>query len=378
MAWYDNAWTKRKKITIDSTKVGTGPHADFPVLVNLESDTNLSASALASGNDILFTDTDQITKINYERVSYTSGTGALVAWVQIPSLISTANSDIYMYYGNSGAADQQNKTGTWNSNYVSVWHLDNSDFTDSTSNAQGLTNTSTTNTTGKIKDARSFNGTSAYLNTTGAIPFSTNSINMISISMWIKFNPYDITNALVLYELSTNYNTKNAFINYTDGTVAGDPIYTGNSDSISGYSLRNYTTTTTGLTDSAFHHCVFIHDRSQSGADGNEVNLYVDAALKTRDAAPNTNNTSGNFINDTLYIGSRAGTSLFQTILLEEMRINKTVLSGAWITTEYNNQNSPSTFYTLSAEESGGGGGGGGANFDPIMRGSGFWGPRFA
>jgi len=30
-----------------------------------------------------------------------------------------------MYYGNPSATDGQDTTGTWNTNYVGVWHLHN-------------------------------------------------------------------------------------------------------------------------------------------------------------------------------------------------------------------------------------------------------------
>ena len=55
--------------------------------------------------------------LTHEIESYTSGTGTLVAWVEIPSLSSAANTVIYMYYGNAAATSQQNVTGTWNATY---------------------------------------------------------------------------------------------------------------------------------------------------------------------------------------------------------------------------------------------------------------------
>ena len=115
--WYNSSWLYRKKITIDHTEVGStgAPHGNFPVLVNLSSDADLSANARADGYDILFTSSDGTTKLNHERESYTSGTGALIAWVQIPSLSASADTVLYMYYGNASATDQQNVNGTWNS-----------------------------------------------------------------------------------------------------------------------------------------------------------------------------------------------------------------------------------------------------------------------
>src|SRR3989337_1053519 len=114
--WYNSAWLYRKAITIDYTKVGAGPHTNFPVLINI-TDANLQTGAQADFDDILFTSSDGITKLDHEVESYTSGTGALAAWVEIPSLSSTANTVIYMYYGNAAATAQQNITGTWNANY---------------------------------------------------------------------------------------------------------------------------------------------------------------------------------------------------------------------------------------------------------------------
>ena len=144
--WYSSSWPYRKQITIDFTKVGaTGaPHANLPVLVSLSADANLSANARADGFDIVFTSSDGTTKLNHERTSYASGT--LLAWVQVPSVSATANTVIYMYYGNASAADQQNGTGTWDANYVGVWHLNETvggagAIKDATSNAKhGTTN----------------------------------------------------------------------------------------------------------------------------------------------------------------------------------------------------------------------------------------------
>ena len=105
--------------------------------------------AQADFDDILFTSSDGTTKLDHQIESYTSGTGTLVAWVEIPSLSSAANTVIYMYYGNAAATAQQNITGTWDASFKGVWHL-NSAFTDATSNANNGTNTGTTAVTGKI------------------------------------------------------------------------------------------------------------------------------------------------------------------------------------------------------------------------------------
>ena len=57
-------------------------------------------------------------------------TGELIAWVRIPSLntnVAASDTVIYIYYGNSDVASStQNVSAVWDSNYVGVWHLDES------------------------------------------------------------------------------------------------------------------------------------------------------------------------------------------------------------------------------------------------------------
>ena len=120
--WY-SSWQLRKAITIDATKVSSGPHTNFPVLVNLSSDASLASRAQSDGDDILFTSSDGATKLSHEIEKYGSSTGELVAWVKVPSLSSASNTVLYMYYGNDAAASQQNATAVWDANYTAVWHL---------------------------------------------------------------------------------------------------------------------------------------------------------------------------------------------------------------------------------------------------------------
>jgi len=76
---------------------------------------NLTALGMKyTGNDILFTSNDGTTKIKYEREQYSSGT--LVDWVSVATLSHTTDTVVCMYYGNSGASDQQQATSVWDAN----------------------------------------------------------------------------------------------------------------------------------------------------------------------------------------------------------------------------------------------------------------------
>jgi hypothetical protein len=168
VAWYNDGWAHRQKITIDNTKVsGAGSLTNFPMLITIASDANLASAARADGFDILFTSDDGTTKLDHEIELYVTATGELVAWVEIPSLSATVDTDIYMYYLNPSAADQSNATGVWDSDYKAVYHL-NEAVTDNSS-AAGVHEDSTLNNNdgdqynnspvpGKIADAQDFEG----------------------------------------------------------------------------------------------------------------------------------------------------------------------------------------------------------------------------
>ncbi len=139
--WYSLSWNFRKKITIDHTKVAAS-QTNFPVLISLTTDADLASSALANGNDILFTSADGTTKLDHEIENFTVSNGKLIAWVRIPSLSSTVDTDLYMYFNNSGSSNQQNAAGVWDANYAAVYHMSQSPagtVYDSTSNRLNLT-----------------------------------------------------------------------------------------------------------------------------------------------------------------------------------------------------------------------------------------------
>lgn len=185
--WYDPNWLYRKQITIDNTKFSSD-ETNFPLLINLSSDTDLSSKALSNGNDILFTTSDGVTKINHEVEQYTSSTGALAAWINVPSISSSSATTLYMYYGNSSASPQENVNATWDSNDVAVWHMNDASTAadDSTSNANNATqaNGVVFGATGKIGPAISLDGSNDKLSATSNT--SLNVTGPLTISAWVN------------------------------------------------------------------------------------------------------------------------------------------------------------------------------------------------
>ena len=174
-AWFDQDWQFRKAVVVQSSQV-TAVLTDFPVLVNLASDAELSASAQDDGDDIVFTSSDGVTKLSHEIEKFCGGvitpscpadTGELVAWVKVPYLSSGADTTIYMYYGNATVGNQEDVANVWDSNFKAVWHLKeelagvgNVDlYKDSTANANhGDDNVSAAGQGGQIDGGQAFDG----------------------------------------------------------------------------------------------------------------------------------------------------------------------------------------------------------------------------
>ena len=121
-SWWNSSWPYRKMITVDHAQV-FADFANFPVLIDIV-DPDLVAKANSDGGDIVFTDYSGV-KLNHEMESYDNRTGHVICWVSA-NLSSGTDTLLYMYYGNSGASDQENRVAVWDSGYGMVQHLEES------------------------------------------------------------------------------------------------------------------------------------------------------------------------------------------------------------------------------------------------------------
>jgi hypothetical protein len=338
--WYNNNWLYRKKITINFPQVSS-TQANFPVLVNLTTDSDLAAMAQSNGNDILFTSSDMLTKIPHEIEKYTSATGALSAWVNVPSVSSVANTDIYMYYGNSSAANQQNPTGTWDSNFKMVKHLKEATggaaaIKDSTLNANDGTDqgSPTLAAAGKMDGAVNFDGiTPQYIDQPNTP--SLNTTGAITVEAWIYPTAYmDDSGIIAKAEDASGSSYK---LTVLSGAASFQV-----SRNTSGTVWRT-ATVGSALSLNTWHHIVGVYNMTN-------VLIYQDGVLTTGNtnnvsipSTPLTNVTIGDYSDlsaDFVFAGT-----------IDEARISSTARSTGWVTTSYNNQNSPATFYTLGPQE---------------------------
>lgn len=120
--WYAPAWDYRKRITVDPSHVASDL-VGFPVLVFFVADADLASYARTDGHDIVFTSADGTTKLSHEIQNFDGTSGLLAAWVKVPLLSSSNPTELYMYFGNSGSTDQQNVADVWSNGYEAVLHL---------------------------------------------------------------------------------------------------------------------------------------------------------------------------------------------------------------------------------------------------------------
>ena len=334
--WWNDSWSYRKALTINSDQV-VGDLTDFPVLVSL-TDTDLSAHAQEDGDDFIFIDKEG-KKLKHEIESYASSTGVLVAWVKIPSLSSTVDTDIFMYYGNAGISNQQDAENVWDENYFAVWHMSESSgiIYDSTSNNYDLfsVGSPTYRQTGAIGYGILFDDANPdYFQRDGAISITA----PMTMSAW--FNDDSATTDDRNFVQISNKDVADHYSRLAQGETTTNIVHVGGK----GGSTGEWAETVATYTDNTWNYATGIFESASSRT------IYLNIV--------NSVNDTGSFTAtglDRINIGYEGDSSPGDAMsgLLDEIRISKIARSVIWMETEYNNQNNPSLFFAEQAEEVG-------------------------
>ena len=346
--WHDPAWPYRKKITILASQV-TADLQNFPVLISII-DPDLT-KAQPDGDDILFTSSDGITKIDYERERFIDSTGNLVAWVNISSLSSTENTEIYMYYGNSGALDQQEPTAVWDSNYMGVWHLGESSgtrFDSANNNDLSESDTVSYSTNGKFGNALDLD-----ISPEGSVYIADNASLSITgdmtVSAWIRLESLPSADPDEMAIVSKWDPGSNEYSYHLFLEEAANPPLPQDRIRIR---IRNYNNDDsadaeggTSLSTATWYYIVGVNNAT-------DFLLYLSGILDVSDDNPESHGEGINDSTATLHIGRRSNKGQEMDGLIDEVRISNIARSDEWIETEYNNQDNPSTFYIIESEES--------------------------
>ncbi len=342
----------RKKLTLDNTLVsGSTDLTNFPVLVAF-TDTDLKVTGSggdvtnSSGYDIIFAEADSVpVQLDHEIELYTSTTGEIVMWVEIPTLGATADTDIYMYYGNSSiSSTQESATGVWDSNYAGVWHMaedpsistdgdcggGTKELCDSTSNdndgdSAGVM-TAGDLVTAKIGQGLDFDGSDDRIEIPDAA--SLDITGTVTLSGWFKTT----TVTGDYQDIISKGDDDAANVNYAI-TPNNDENYFFYTVPASTYNSRE-TTNANFATATWYHFAVAYSDSA------NSVDHYVDGTLKTDVTGFGNNGETSSMAANArkLFLGWDSGTAGEQfSGVLDELRVSNSVRSADWIKTEYDN-----------------------------------------
>ncbi|MHA2327834.1 MAG: DUF2341 domain-containing protein, partial [Candidatus Hodarchaeales archaeon] len=331
--WAYNSYKYRKQITIDATKV-SADLTNFPVLIDLyDTDLNDSTKIQTDGDDLVFTTASGV-KLDHEielfEQTYNTTHAHLVAWVRIPSLSATDDTNLIMYYGNKAAISQENPEGVWDSNYLAVHHMEESPTAtlyDSTNNDEDLSPEGSM-TSGDLVNAQIGQGIDFDNNDDGTNSTSTITITSFTFSAWVKIDSMEAWDAVI--NVGNDINSDFRWWGVNNGDHALDIMGTT-------YSFGS------SLSTGVWYYLIVTYD-----SNGQTLRGYNQGSGEDVYTSINLGQISTGF-----QIGMWDGGGYFSDWfdgIIDEVRIANTPRSAGWIGTEYQNQLNPDTFYSISNE----------------------------
>ncbi len=326
-------WTYRKRIKIPAGAASIALK-DFPLLVQRTSDKELAKGARGDGLDIAFTAAGGTTRLVHELEGFSADTGALTTWVRLPSLAASADTILYLYYGNAGAASQQDPSTLWGpGGYLGVWHLQSLTAISDASgtNPSGIRVGGVTSATGKILAAVRFDG-----KPTSWIELNDSTLKADSpftLEAWFKqlgAQPKSWI-GIVTKGRKADFQWFGLWINPSDQLTFGWSWMGG---------AKGNQDATDKPAPGAWHQAV-------ATFDGAQMRLYLDGKSV---AAPKKNTYQA--IAQPLIVGcDRKDSNPSIDGVVDEVRLSSSARSAAWIAAQYDNQSAPQSFYNLGPQE---------------------------
>jgi biopolymer transport protein ExbB len=125
-AWWNDQWSLRKKITIDTGPSGAGVSdaiGTTPILVRLHVGNFRFGAAKDDGGDLRFVAADDKTPLKHHVEKYDSLLGEALVWVSIADLKPGTKNEIWLYYGNPKAPTAVDVKGTYDPDTLLVYHF---------------------------------------------------------------------------------------------------------------------------------------------------------------------------------------------------------------------------------------------------------------
>jgi hypothetical protein len=252
-----------------------------------------------------------------------------------------------MYYSNGSATSQQAANNVWDSNYAAVWHLKETSGTtlnDSTSNANTgtATNGAGLNQTGQINGAVNFDGVNDFVSVADANSLDITS--QLTISLWLQADTFPASGAYDNLLIKRSGTADNYYLE-TFNNAGTNRFAFGFTNP--GGTFHELIGTTNALTAGNWYHVVatFV----DNGAT-NDIKLFINGTQQSESVTAGTPEGNVNLAANagTLRLGFTATGEEFDG-RIEEPRISNTARAAGWITTEFNNQGTPTTFYAVGS-----------------------------
>jgi biopolymer transport protein ExbB len=334
-AWWNEDWQFRRPLNLKPDQAGVPAGVTgLPLLVRLHMGNFDFANAAEGGKDLRIVagegQDQQPLKFHIER--YDSLEELALVWIKAPNL---SQQNVHIYYGNEEAPTGGDEPGTFDVNYVGVYHFNSLEGAprDSTayennsvefSGGQGLPSV--------IGNGVSFNGFQdrMVLPTSVSMDFSEG----MTFSAWTRVSgPLD--NAYLFYadqgdtRLVLGMNGARFFTSLTDGETE-----------LIGESPE--------LDAGTWHHVTL------TANPGGELVLYVDGQEAFRERMP----VSPPLKPENLVIGSSAEPGNYFAGEVDEVRLSKIARPAQWVQAVYASEGPDGTLVGIGQEVAGGGGGG--------------------
>ena len=343
---WQNGYDYRRTIVIDSDQVsGSANIANFPVafsttMNDLKTTGNGGKVTDSNGYDIIFT-SDALGKniLSHEIDSYDGSTGAFIAHVLIPDLSYSSDTTIYMFYGNSSVTTSQEDTSSLWSGYGFVSHMNDvttSTVLDSTGNDTTVSKKGAgepAEAEGKISNGQDFDGLDDYIAITNSAAINPTSVTLMG---WVNVD--NLSNDVVIFD---KYAVGNGGYRLDIDNTSGDLDFL-----VDGATDGAEATASSAISASTWLFVFATYDESSGDLSVEVVGGASGTNSKTTAEAIKSN-VSGCVIGR-----NRSAGVEFIDGKMDELRIYGGVLSNGYRDTTYNNQSSPSTFYSIGDEYS--------------------------
>ena len=326
--WFDSSWDYRVKVEVVPSKVGSSTAVtSFPVYNDCGGFPSTSwTNAQGDGDDIRVVESDEITETPFELVTFSTTSKKCELHFLADTMGTTSTSTFYIHYGNAAASAYASTTtygsqAVW-TDYKAVYHGEGN-----FNSATGLYNpTSQTNITyngdGKLGQTTKYASATSRAELGNPVGLQ---MTTVTNQVWAR----STTSQASYRGLVARHQNIGSILTLTNEILTYD--WGGGGNRLTGVTIND-------------GNWKLIHSQAVSGS-ANTAKVYINGEVKVTTTVTNS-------ASDSWYIGqisSSAGQNFAGEI--DEIRIRNSILSSAWIITEFNNQNATSTFFAIGAEE---------------------------